>query len=122
MLDNPWVRLVNNWLHDVGTGLWAACVLAIWVLQGQKDALLEAGPQVASALYETQWLMFGLLVGALVVIAVTGMLRLLYWRRETPAEEMPAKRPALIGKHVAFLVIYGGGTVWTYVMFAPNLA
>lgn len=122
MMANPWVRLINNWLHDVGTGLWAACVLVIWVLQNQKDALAESGLEVIAALYQVQWLMFALLLGALAVIALTGVLRLLYWRAETPAEEMPAKRPALIGKHIAFLVIYGGGTVWTYLMFTPNLA
>lgn len=122
MLANPWVRLTNNWLHDVGTGLWAACVLVVWVLQNQKNELSEAGPRVSSALYQAQWMIFGLLVAALVVIAVTGAVRLLYWRQETPAEEMPAKRPALVGKHIAFLVIYGGGTLWAYLLLTPRLA
>lgn len=122
MLANTWMRLINNWLHDVGTGLWAACVLVIWVLQDQKDSIPEAGPPVYAALFQAQWMIFGLLIAALVVIAVTGAIRLLYWRRETLPEELSSKRPALIGKHVAFLVIYGGGTVWAYLLFAPNLA
>jgi hypothetical protein len=117
MLDNPAVRLTNNWLHDVGTGLWAAGLLVIWVLDTRKDALaVQAGSAFADAMLGVEWLVFWLLVAALVDIAVTGALRLVYWRSQTPAEEMPAKRPALIGKHIAFLVVYGGGTLWSYLL------
>lgn len=118
MLASPLVRLINNWLHDVGTGLWAACVLVIWLLQDRKEALATPAEAVMAILYEVQWLMFWLVVASLIVISITGALRLLYWRRETPEDQMPSKRPALIGKHIAFLVIYGGGTVWAYLMFA----
>lgn len=119
MLDKPWIRLTNNWLHDVSSGLWAACVLVIWVLQQQKEALaVQAGTAFVDAMLEVQWIIFWLLVVALVVIAVTGGLRLMYWRAQTPPEEMPAKRPALIGKHIVFLIVYGGGTAWAYWIFA----
>ncbi|MDZ4168585.1 MAG: hypothetical protein U1E26_02860 [Coriobacteriia bacterium] len=121
MLANPWIRLTNNWLHDVSSGLWAACVLVIWVLQQQKEALgASAGPEFVGALLDVQWIIFWLLVAALVVIALTGGVRLAYWRAQTPPEEMGAKRPALIGKHIVFLVVYGGGTVWAYLLFTAG--
>jgi hypothetical protein len=111
MLDSAIVRIVNNWLHDVGTGLWAACLLAIAVV-GRKAIAAGFPVQAAVALRDVQWLLFWLMVAALVDIALTGGLRLAYWRKETTPAEMPSKRPALIGKHVAFLLIYGGGTAW----------
>lgn len=112
MLAKPLVRIINNWLHDVGTGLWAACLLVIVVIYGEiaelaSDAALLPAKQ---ALSDVNWLIFWLLVAALVVITITGALRLAYWRAETPADELAAKRPALIGKHVAFLLVYGPGT------------
>ncbi len=119
MLANPTVRIVNNWLHDVGTGLWAACLLVIWLLEREIGALApvpEASIDALTILSDVQQLMFWVLIGALVDIAITGALRLVYWRQQTPAEEMPAKRPALIGKHVVFLVVYGGGTLWAWTL------
>lgn len=113
MLANPYVRLANNWLHDVGTGLWAACVLVLWVLAGKLAGLPEAA---AAAIGDAMRLVFWLAIAALVDIALTGAVRLLYWRAETPAEELASKRPALIGKHVAFLVVYGGGTLWVWTL------
>ena len=111
VFDNPYIRITNNFLHDMATGTWAACVMVIWILQGETAGMpLDASNAVESAMQSVFWL----LVGALVVLTVTGALRLFYWRAQTPADERIAKRRALVFKHVAFLVIYGGGTVWAY--------
>lgn len=120
VLDNPWVRLINNWSHDVGTGLWAACLLVIWVLRTKVDAIAASsgGASAVSALADVQWTIFWLLVAALVVIAVTGVPRLMYWKQDMNPKTMQAARVALIGKHVAFLVIYGGGTWWAWTLIA----
>lgn len=111
MLANPEFRIFNNWLHDTGTGLWAGCLIAIWFIDRQMAAAASSA-EAADILLQTQWVLFWVLAAALVLIAVTGAVRLLYWRASTPPEELPAKRPALIGKHVVYLVVYGGGTVW----------
>lgn len=111
MLDNPYVRVTNNFLHDMATGTWAACLLVLLVLSPRRAGVpIEA----ADALTASMWVVFWLMVAALVVVTVTGALRLVYWRKATPADELAAKRRALIVKHVAFLVIYGGGTWWAW--------
>lgn len=124
MFANPVVRIVNNWLHDVGTGLWAACLLVIVVLDRRMNEIVpsESSSQVIPLVTETGWLVFWLMVAGLVVIAVTGALRLLYWRAETPADELAAKRPALIGKHIAFTVVYGPGTWYAWWLLADAIA
>ncbi|MBA4370819.1 MAG: hypothetical protein C0418_04495 [Coriobacteriaceae bacterium] len=109
------MRLVNNWLHDFSSGLWGSCVLVLWLLE---RSLPDTPPDeaVASVLFGIQWVFWWILLAALAIIALTGAVRLFYWRSATPAEELPAKRPALIGKHIAFLGIYGLGTWWAWTL------
>jgi uncharacterized membrane protein len=113
MLANPYVRVTNNFLHDMATGTWAACVLVLWILARERAEM----PSITiAALGEATHAVWVLLLIALAVLTVTGALRLFYWRATTPPEELRAKRRALVVKHVAFLVIYGGGTWWAYTL------
>jgi hypothetical protein len=109
MLANPYVRISNNFAHDMATGTWAACVLVLWVLARQAQGV---HPDAVSAIGDAGGVVFVLLLAALALVTLTGVLRLFYWRSTTPAEELSAKRRALIVKHIAFLVVYGGGTWW----------
>jgi len=113
MLDNAYVRITNNFLHDMATGTWAACLMVLWVLARELPAM---PPEAAEALGDAMSLVFILLVAALAVVTVTGAVRLFYWRSTTPPQELAEKRRALIVKHVAFLVIYGGGTWWAWTL------
>jgi putative copper export protein len=113
MLENVYVRITNNFLHDMATGTWAACLAVLVLLSSRLVGMPEAA---AAALGDAMALVFWLLVGALVVLAITGAVRLVYWRRESAPAELAAKRSALIAKHVAFLVVYGGGTVWGWLL------
>lgn len=121
MLSNPTVRLVNNWLHDVGTGLWAACLVVLFVLGTKQESFAGGSTEAWAAMVDVTVLLFWMLVVALVDIAITGAIRLVYWRAATPAEELPSKRPALIGKHVVFLVVYGLGTWYAWTLVWPSL-
>ena len=114
MLDNPYVRITNNFLHDMGTGTWAACLLVLWVLDRQAEGLPA---EAVSALADAGQVVFWLLIAALAVIVVTGAIRLFYWRAQAAPAEREQKRRALVIKHIAFAVIYGGGTwlAWSLV-------
>lgn len=108
---SPYGRIVNNFLHDMATGTWAACVLVVAVL----DPRAAAAPSYeAAAVQDAMYAVFWLLMGALVVIAATGGIRLAYWRQQAAPEEVVAKRKALIVKHAAFLLVYGTGTTWAW--------
>lgn len=113
ILGNAYVRITNSFLHDMATGTWAACLLVLWSLDRQLTGLPAAAQ---AALGGSMELVFWLLVAALAVLTVTGALRLFYWRSTTPAQELAAKRRALIIKHIAFLVVYGGGTWWAWLL------
>jgi putative copper export protein len=102
-------RVVNNFVHDLCTGMWFACLLVLWVVERQSVGVpAEAAAVLSSASVAVFWL----LVLSLAGIAITGAIRLMYWRAETPADMLRAKRPALIAKHVAFVVVFGLGTLW----------
>jgi len=113
MLSNPYVRVTNNFLHDMATGTWAASLMVLFVLNRSLPGMPQ---EAALAVGDAMWVVFWLLIGALVVVTVTGALRLFYWRATTTSDELVAKRRALIVKHIAFLVIYGGGTVWGWML------
>jgi len=105
------MRIVNNFLHDTCTGLWFASVIVIYTLAVQVPGMpAEAAAAIGLAQTRIWWL----LVIALVGLAVTGGIRLFYWRSQATPEELSAKRAALIWKHIAFLLIYGAGSVWAY--------
>jgi putative copper export protein len=102
-------RIVTNFVHDMSTGIWFACLLVLWVISSRSaGAPAEAAVVLSSASQAVFWL----LVASLVGLTVTGALRLVYWRAETPPEMRSTKRSALIIKHAAFLVVYGLGTAW----------
>ena len=102
-------RIVNNFVHDMSTGTWAACMLVIWVISSRSQGV---PPEAAAVLADANTLVFWLLAVSLVGLTVTGAARLFYWRSDTPPEQLKAKRGALIVKHVAFLLVYGLGTLW----------
>jgi len=111
MSTKRYVRIVNDFAHDMATGTWVACLLVIWILSRRLPNMPE---EAASALGDAMSFVFWLGVVALAVIFVTGGLRLRYWRRETALADLVAKRRALLIKHATFLVVYGSCTWWIW--------
>jgi len=111
MADRRYLWIVNNFLHDMATGTWAACVLVVWLLAGRRVGMPA---EAARATGDAMAAVFKLALAALVVIGATGGVRLGYWRRQAAPDELMQKRRALLVKHALFAVLYGGGTLWLY--------
>ncbi len=104
-------RIVNNFLHDLATGTWAAALLVLLVLRREASGLPpEAVEALGRAGTELAWLC----TAALVVIGATGGIRTRYWRLDTPPDQLEAKRRALVVKHLLLLVLYLPGTWWAW--------
>lgn len=105
--------IVNNFFHDLSSGLWAACLLVIWRL-----ATLRPGmpPAAAAALATVSLELFYVLLGSLVVIFATGGIRLRYWRSQAAPDELTYVRRALLVKHAIYFVVYGAGTLWAWLL------
>ena len=108
-----YLTITNDFLHDMATGTWAACLLVLFVLSARLPGMPDAA---AVAIHAAMWSVFWLLAAALIILTATGAARLMYWRSHSSPEELVAKRRALIAKHVAFLVIYGAGTAWAWIL------
>jgi hypothetical protein len=113
MREHRYLWILNDFMHDLGTGVWAACLLVVWVLHGELASLPA---EASAALSSVMWLLWWLAIAALVVIGATGGLRLRYWRRECDSHDVDAKRRALLIKHGAFLAVYGIGTLWLWTL------
>jgi predicted permease len=107
------LKIINSFFHDMSTGTWAACVLVIALLNARRTAVL---PEAAAAILDAQWAVFWLLVGALVVLMVTGGFSMRYWREKSASEEVTERLRLLWIKHVLFALVYGVGTVWVWLL------
>lgn len=106
-------RIVNDFVHDLTTGSWAAGVLVLWMLSARLPGMpAEAAAALRDAMDAVWWLT----LGSFIVVNATGGLRMRYWRDDTAPEDMAAKRKALLVKHAVFLLVYGAGTVWAWTL------
>ncbi len=106
--------IVNNFLHDLATGMWAAGLLVVWRLAWWRTTQMQSTSAVALADVSRE--LFLVMLASLAVVLVTGGIRLRYWRKQGTPDELPYKRRALLVKHALYLVTYGMGTVWAWAL------
>ncbi len=105
--------IVNSFLHDLSSGLWAAGLLVVWRL---AYVTAQLAPPAARALAGVSHELFTVMLVSLAGILVTGGIRLGYWRRRVTADELPYRRRALLVKHALYLAAYGAGTLWAWAL------
>jgi putative copper export protein len=103
--------IINNFIHDLFTGLWASSLLVVYLLDAKARS--PEGLLISPALHDVMRAFFWIGVGSIAVIFASGGLRLLYYRTEI-AENGKLKKELLIVKHVLFTFIFIGGTYFAY--------
>ncbi|MDD5724304.1 MAG: hypothetical protein PHY29_11300 [Syntrophales bacterium] len=103
--------IINDFVHDLATGLWVSTVLTIFLLE--KKLSLAPGTPAAISIQETKRFFFWLGAASIVTIAVTGVARFSYYRSE-PNRMGTVKNKALIAKHIVLSIILGAGTYLAY--------
>jgi len=94
----PWLILLNDFCHDLFTGLWFGSFITLAVMQhkaGQPG--LDAGQQALMA--ELSGLFFRLTVAMLLAIVCTGIFRFFYYRDWDGVHNVAIKKRLLIIKH-----------------------
>ncbi len=104
--------VLNNFIHDLSTGLWASSLIVIYFLDRKTRSLQEL--TVITALQEVMRTLFWLGACSIAVILVTGGFRLLYYKNENTGEDGETKKNLLIVKHVLFTFVFLGGTYFAY--------
>jgi len=100
----------------MSTGTWIASFLVILVLNPRRVALLPSLPEAADALLAAQWSVFWLLLVALLILMITGGFMTRYWKEKAKPAELPQRLRLLWIKHLLFAVVYGGGTLWAWII------
>lgn len=108
----PWMILLNNFCHDLFTGMWFGSFITLWVLE---DKMAEIGEQ-AQWLSELSVFFFYLCIFSLVTVSLTGLFRYLYYKNwnEGKKESPQLKKQMLIVKHAVFGTSFLGGSILSY--------
>jgi len=102
---------INNFVHDLSTGLWISTILVIFLLERKTGLAQET---LAEALKEIMRFFFWLGICSLVVTVVTGVLRFLYYKSVDGSGSGAPKKQLLISKHILLGSILLGGTYLAY--------
>jgi putative copper export protein len=109
--ERPTVRIVNDFFHDVAAGLWPGAVLALWsvhqnITRTTPAALVSARGAIASAI----WVLFL----AVIILVVTGTLRISYWDAPIRPESRSAKQRMILIKHAAFVTLLVASSLFAW--------
>jgi hypothetical protein len=102
---------INNFVHDLFTGLWISTILVICLLERQAGLAQET---LAQALKEVMQSFFWLGICSLLVTMVTGVFRFLYYRSADGSGLKIPKKQLLILKHIILGSLLLGGTCLAY--------
>jgi len=108
-----WFIIINNFVHDLFTGLWISSVLVIYLLD-KKAGLYQETP-LAASLQEVTKVFFWLGLFSILVIIITGIFRFREYKFQNRGAAEPLKKKILILKHILLGAIFLGGTYWAYI-------
>ena len=112
----PWLILLNNFCHDLFTGLWFGSFIVMFVLrdyvQTHQGGLTDPGPwfsDLNSFFYSFLWV-------SLLLVCITGLFRFLFDRKGDGGigNNWLLKKQMLIVKHAVLGVSFIGGSVLGY--------
>lgn len=105
-----WIYLINNFAHDLFTGLWFGSFIVVYVLHGKISQTEQP-----ALLAELLKLFFQVGAGSLVLVVLTGIIRFAYRRDWDRLEGMKEKkRSALIIKHALLGSAFLLGSICAY--------
>lgn len=102
--------IINNFAHDLFTGLWTSTILVIYLLDKRAN---PAQTLLAAELHGVMRVFFWLGIFAIAIILSTGIIRFINYRPENEESER-VKKGILIFKHILLGAIFIGGTYLAY--------
>lgn len=102
------LTVVNNFIHDVTTGLWLACLFLAFYINRRWPGNLDLLSEIQEFLFITSLI-------ALAIIGLTGIIRRKTYTSYLYGVDIEVKRRALlIVKHILLAFIALGGTWFLY--------
>lgn len=106
----PWLIILNDFCHDLFTGLWFGSFVTLAVLR-HKAARPGLDPGAAALMGELTGLFTWLTVAMLGCIVATGVFRFFYYRDWDGVHNKQVKKRLLIIKHAVLGTSFLGGTI-----------
>ena len=108
-----WIYLINNFAHDLFTGIWFGSFIGLYVCHAQINELTQPSAAITSFTAKLQGHFFFLGASSLVLVMLTGLVRFLYqkdWEK--------IKTKILLIKHAflgtAFIIGSIYAVLWTF--------
>lgn len=102
------LTVVNNFIHDVTTGLWLSCFSLAFYINLRWSGKVDVLSEIQEFLFVTS-------LFSLVIIGLTGIIRRKTYTSYLYGVDLEVKRRALlIVKHILFAIIAFGGTYMLY--------
>jgi len=113
----PWFRVAVDALHSLAAGVGTGAVLSLWLVRGGARTVLD--PLAFAGLTRSwTWILLILLL-SLVVLVVTGAIRLGHLTAGVEPEAVNAKVRAALVKHLLFMSIFIGSAVAAFTLLQP---
>lgn len=106
-----WLIIINNFLHDLFTGMWICTVILIYLLKKQVP-LVHGIP--TETFRDITKVFFWLGIFSIFIIIVTGIMRTVYYSSSMNNSLANVKKKALIIKHILLGIIFMAGTYLAY--------
>jgi hypothetical protein len=108
----PWLILLNNFSHDLFTGLWFGSFVTLFLLREKTSNMALPADSVT----ELNQFFFNFCLVSLLLISVSGLFRFFYYRDwDDGKHDAPElKRKMLIVKHAFFGSSFLIGTILAY--------
>lgn len=105
---NPWLVILNDFFHDLFTGLWFGSFVTLVILRGKSAALT---PDQATLMADLNGFFSWFCIGSLFLIAATGIFRFFYYRGWDGIPMKDVKKRLLIIKHAVLGSSFVAGTI-----------
>jgi putative copper export protein len=103
--------IINNFIHDLFTGLWISTVLVMYLLR-KKVSLVNGIP--AEAFKDVMKVFFLLGIFCLLIIIITGIIRTINFKFENSGTSEIIRKKILVIKHIILGIVFLGGTYVAY--------
>lgn len=103
--------MLNNYFHDVASGLLLCCAVTMMLLLRRVN--VDSGPQVDRFIVEIYGHISKIAAASLVWIVIGGIVRTAAYRNYEWSDAAGREQiPALILKHIIFLILVSGGAYY----------
>ncbi len=112
-----WLRTLIDALHSLAAGLVPGAAAALWLVRTNAQAALD--PVALANLVRTWTPVLLVPLCAIVLLVVTGLMRLSHHTVDVPSKAMGPKSRAALAEHAVFVLLLASATTLIFSLIQP---